>query len=87
VPGGAAEASQNSLYRTAFDKFRRKHEQDDAAAPTPEPVARLVERILSHRSPKARYTVGMLRPRIVAPLKRLLPQRSFKWLLRCVIGL
>ena len=41
-----------------------------AAAPTPEPVARLVERILSHRRPKARDTVGMLGQRIVAPLKR-----------------
>jgi hypothetical protein len=50
-------------------------------------VARLVERILSYRSPKARYTVGMLRQRIVAPLKRLLPQRSFEWLHCRVIGL
>jgi hypothetical protein len=29
---------------------------------------------LSHRRPKARYTVGMLGQRIVAPLKRLLPR-------------
>jgi hypothetical protein len=50
-------------------------------------VARLVERTLSHRRPKARDTVGMLGQRIVAPLKRLLPQRSFEWLLRRVIGL
>ena len=35
--------------------------------PRPSP-ARLVERILSHRSPKARYTAEMLRQRIVAPL-------------------
>jgi hypothetical protein len=53
-----ATASQNSAYRTAFDKFKRKQDQDEAAAPTPEPVARLVERILSHRRPKARYTVA-----------------------------
>ena len=37
-----ATASQNSAYRTAFDKFKRKQDQDEAAAPTPEPVARLV---------------------------------------------
>jgi hypothetical protein len=48
-----AAASQNSAYRTAFDKFKRKQDQDEAAAPTPEPVARLVERILSHRRPNA----------------------------------
>jgi short-subunit dehydrogenase len=77
-----AEASQN--YRTAFDKFKRKQDQDEAAEPTPEPVARQVDRILSHRRPKARYTVGMLGQRIVAPLKRLLPRwwrglrRSFR---------
>jgi hypothetical protein len=45
----------------------------------------LVERILSHRSPKARYTVGMPGQRIVAPLKRLLPQRIIEWLFRRVI--
>jgi NAD(P)-dependent dehydrogenase (short-subunit alcohol dehydrogenase family) len=79
-----AEASQNSPYRTAFDKFKRKQDQDEAAEPTPEPVARQVDRILSHRRPKARYTVGMLGQRIVAPLKRLLPRwwrglrRSFR---------
>jgi len=73
-----AEASQNGACHTAFDKFKRKQDQDEATAPTPAPVARLVERILSHRSPKARYTVGMLGQRIVAPLKRLLPQRTFE---------
>ena len=36
-----AEASQNSAYRAAFDKFNRKQDQNEAAEPTPEPVARL----------------------------------------------
>jgi hypothetical protein len=40
-----AEASQNSAYRTAFDKFKRKQDQDEAAEPTPEPVARLAVRL------------------------------------------
>jgi NAD(P)-dependent dehydrogenase (short-subunit alcohol dehydrogenase family) len=39
-----AEASQNSAYRTAFEKFKRKQDQDEAAEPTPEPVARLAVR-------------------------------------------
>jgi hypothetical protein len=68
-----------------FDKFKRKQDQDKAAAPPSEPVACLVERILSHRSPKARNTVGMPGQRIVAQLKRLLPQRIFEWLFRRVI--
>src|ERR1700730_9996555 len=79
------EASQNSAYHTAVDKFKRKQDQDEVGAPTPEPVARLVERILNHRRPKVRYTVGMPGQRIVPPLKRLLPQRIFEWLFRHVV--
>ena len=82
-----AAPSRDSVYRTAFYKFMNKRDQDEATAPTPEPVARLVERILSHRSPKMRYSVGMLGQRIVAPLKRFLPQRIFEWLFCRVIGL
>jgi hypothetical protein len=64
-----------------------KRDKDEATAPTPEPVARLVERILNHRSPKMRYSVGMLGQRILVPLKRFLPQRIFEWLFCRVIGL
>ena len=79
--------SQNSVYRAAFYKFMHKRDQDETTAPTPEPVARLVERILNNRSPKMRYSVGMLGQRILVPLKRFLPQRIFEWLFCRVIGL
>jgi hypothetical protein len=34
-----------------------------------------------------RYSVGMVSQRIVVPLKRILPQRGYEWLLCRVIGL
>ncbi|HUI24679.1 MAG TPA: SDR family NAD(P)-dependent oxidoreductase [Candidatus Kryptonia bacterium] len=74
-------AEANDTYRTAFDKFKIQQEKDEAGAPTPEPVALLVEQILRNPSPKLRYTVGVLGQRIVVPLKRLLPQSLFEWVL------
>jgi hypothetical protein len=44
-------------------------------------VARLVARLLRKRSPKLRYHVGRWGQRIVAPLKRWLPQRWFERIL------
>lgn len=82
-----AASSQSGLYRAAFDKFMHKRGQDEANAPTPEPVARLVERILNHHAPKMRYAVGKYSQRIVIPLKRFLPQRFFEWSFRLFIGL
>jgi NAD(P)-dependent dehydrogenase (short-subunit alcohol dehydrogenase family) len=82
-----AASSQSGLYRAAFDKFMHKRRQDEANAPTPEPVARLVERILNDRGPKMRYAVGKYSQRIVIPLKRFLPQQIFEWSLRLFIGL
>jgi NAD(P)-dependent dehydrogenase (short-subunit alcohol dehydrogenase family) len=37
--------AKRRLSHTAFDKFKRKQDHDEATAPTPEPVASLVERI------------------------------------------
>ncbi|MBI1815716.1 MAG: SDR family NAD(P)-dependent oxidoreductase [Deltaproteobacteria bacterium] len=71
----------NDTYRAAFEKFKLTQEKDEAGAPTPEPVALLVEQILRNPSPKLRYSVGMLGQRIVVPLKRLLPQALFEWVL------
>jgi short-subunit dehydrogenase len=34
-----AETMQNSAHRTLFDKFKCKQDQDEAAAPLPEPLA------------------------------------------------
>jgi len=82
-----AAPSQKSVYRAAFYEFMDKRGQNEAAAPTPEPVARLVEHILNHHSPKMRYSVGRLGQRILVQLKRLLPQRVFEWLFCRAMGL
>jgi NAD(P)-dependent dehydrogenase (short-subunit alcohol dehydrogenase family) len=82
-----AAATQQGVYKAQFEKFKQKQDHDETTGPTPEPVARLVERILKLRNPSTRYSVGMLVQRIVVPLKCLLPQRLFEWLFRLVMGL
>jgi len=82
--GGAAT---NDAYRAAFEKFKTQQEKDEAGAPSPEPIAQLVERILRDPSPRLRYSVGMLGQRIVIPLKKLLPQRLFEFALSRALGL
>jgi len=76
-----------SAYRDALARFKAQQDKDEAAAPTPEPVARLVARILETSSPRLRYSVGMLGQRIVVPLKRVLPQRLFERVLVLALGL
>ncbi|MFI5364347.1 MAG: SDR family NAD(P)-dependent oxidoreductase [Candidatus Binatia bacterium] len=82
-----AAAETNDVYRTAFAKFKAQQDKDESAAPTPEAVAQLVERILSDPAPQLRYSVGMVGQRIVIPLKRLLPQRLFGWVLSWALAL
>ncbi len=83
-----AQAVQtNNTYRAAFSRFKEKQDRDEAQAPEPAAVAKLVERILRHPNPRARYTVGMYSQRIVVPLKRFLPQRLFEWFLRRAFGI
>ena len=83
----ASASETNDAYREAFTRFKASQDKDEAKAPTPEPVAHLVERILRSDSPSARYSIGMLGQRIVVPLKRLLPQRVFEWALSKALGL
>ncbi len=77
-------AAERGVYRD-FSKSKRKQEHDETTASTPEPVARLVEGILSDPNPKTRYSVATIGQRIVVPAKRLLPQRIFEWLFRMVM--
>lgn len=80
-------AADNDAYRDAFTKFKAQQAKDESGAPTPEAVALLVEGILRDPAPRLRYSVGMLGQRIVIPLKRLLPQRLFEWVLCRALGL
>jgi NAD(P)-dependent dehydrogenase (short-subunit alcohol dehydrogenase family) len=80
-------AETNDAYREAFARCKQKQDQDEANAPSPEAVARLVARILADPHPRTRYSVGMFGQRIVVPLKRFLPQRLFEWAARQAFGM
>jgi NAD(P)-dependent dehydrogenase (short-subunit alcohol dehydrogenase family) len=76
----AAAAVVNDAYRSVFDRMRAQQDREETNAATPEPVARLVERILNDPRPKLHYSVGMWSQRIVVPLRSYLPQRVYQWL-------
>lgn len=83
----AQAAETNEAYREAFARCKKKQDQDEADAQSPEAVARLVARILNDPNPRTRYAVGMFTQTMVVPLKRILPQRLFEWMARQVFGL
>ncbi|HYL97817.1 MAG TPA: SDR family oxidoreductase [Blastocatellia bacterium] len=76
-----------SPYLDLFKRVSAAQEKDEANAPTPEPIAMLVDKILRSTAPRLRYTTGMTGQRIVVPMKRLLPQRTFEWVLSIALGL
>jgi short-subunit dehydrogenase len=77
-----SESRGESVYKDGFRRAQKAAEKDERNAPSPLLVARCVERALTVRAPRLRYTVGMLGQRIVAVLKRLLPTRLFEWAIR-----
>jgi NAD(P)-dependent dehydrogenase (short-subunit alcohol dehydrogenase family) len=81
-----AVAARIGVYSSAFDRLMSKGEETTAAAPPPDCVALLIERVLNNPDPKLRYTVGSFERRHIPLLKRILPQRTFEWVLRRVIG-
>jgi NAD(P)-dependent dehydrogenase (short-subunit alcohol dehydrogenase family) len=83
----AAAAEVNDAYRTLFEQFKKRQDEDETKAAAPEPVARVVERILRHPRPKLRYPVGIPSQRMVVPLRRFLPQWAFEWLACRLMGL
>jgi NAD(P)-dependent dehydrogenase (short-subunit alcohol dehydrogenase family) len=75
-----------AAYSERYEHYRRKQDHDESTADTPEPIARLVEKILNHPRPKLRYPIGMPSQRMVIPLRRWLPQRAFDWLAFHLLG-
>jgi len=78
--------ADGSAYREAFERFKAQQAKDEATAPSPEPIARLVEKILRNPSPRLRYSVGMIGQRVVLPLKRFLPHRLFETIVGGAMG-
>jgi hypothetical protein len=61
------------FFREALVPFKAQQDKDEAAVPTPEPVARRVARSLDTENPRLHSSVGMLSQRIGVPLKRFVP--------------
>ena len=75
-------AETEGTYRDAFARALAVIESDERGGSTPEPIARLVERILASRRPRLRYTIGPLPQRLAVRLKAVLPGRAFEAILR-----
>jgi NAD(P)-dependent dehydrogenase (short-subunit alcohol dehydrogenase family) len=81
-----AAGAYSEAYHERFEHFRQKQENDERTAPTPEAIARLVERILNQRRPNFRHPIGQRHQTMVIPLRRWLPQRAFDWLAFHLMG-
>lgn len=78
---------EDSVYRGAFERMQARRRALASDAPTPEPVAACVARILDDPAPKTRYAVAIWKQRAFLIAKRVLPQRVFEALLRRLLGL
>jgi NAD(P)-dependent dehydrogenase (short-subunit alcohol dehydrogenase family) len=76
-----AEANENSIYSQSYTRLMERAAYEESQAPTPEPIAYLVDRILCDPAPKLRYRVGLRSQTAIVPLKRYLPQSLFERLL------
>ncbi len=74
-------AKNKTPYKASMCKALSVMEADERGGKTPEPVARLVARILGMRSPRVRYVVGPMSEKIAAGLKCLLPSKWFEQIL------
>jgi NAD(P)-dependent dehydrogenase (short-subunit alcohol dehydrogenase family) len=68
-----------SDYRERFRRCLSVMEHDETHGPSPDKVARLLERIIAHPSPRFRYAVGTALDRIAIPGKKLAPYGLFEW--------
>ena len=77
----AVESIRNSAYFDTFQKVVRLVETGERNGPDPEPIAILINKVISMNSPRLRYTVGKISQRIAVPLKKILPSRLFESLI------
>ena len=74
-----AASRDSSAYRARAERALTVVASDETNGSSPELVARLLERIIAHPSPRLRYPVGAAFQRAVVALKPFLPQRLFAW--------
>ena len=82
------EASRtNPAYAERCARALGLMERDESRGPGPETLAPVVERILTARSPRLRYTAGAPQQRAAALLRRLLPAALFERVITTVYGI
>jgi NAD(P)-dependent dehydrogenase (short-subunit alcohol dehydrogenase family) len=75
----ARNVMETEVYADAYRKAIAVVEKDERGGASPETIGRLVARILEARSPRLRYTAGMLFQKIAVLLRILLPSKLFGW--------
>ncbi|MCP4134728.1 MAG: SDR family oxidoreductase [bacterium] len=71
------ESTEKSDYSGPFQKTLGFFERDETTGASPEQAAKLISKIISAKSPRLRYTVGMSSQRLAVILKKILPFRLF----------
>ena len=77
----AEKARTNPVYLESFKKVNAAAIKNEDDSVPPAVVALLLERIINTPAPKLRYKVGLMMQKAVVPLKRLLPETTFEWLI------
>jgi NAD(P)-dependent dehydrogenase (short-subunit alcohol dehydrogenase family) len=72
------QARDNPAYTAKYDRALRIMERDEGNGLSAEHVARLVERIVHHPSPRLRYQVASPTQKLAAALKKVLPGALFE---------
>ncbi len=83
--GNRINAKQSQISSIYSDRFKRamhvQMENSERSASKPSKIAVLVDRIISHPSPRPRYTVGPILERFAVHLKKFIPSQVFEWII------
>ena len=78
----ARAAQQDSVYAAHFRTTLNIMEKDERDGIKPDKIARLVEKIITSRSPRGVYTVGPIFEVFTAYARPFVPARFFEWCVR-----
>jgi len=82
----ALASQENQAYADRCARIIKNQEDGERAGASPEKIARLLERIINHSSPRPRYRVGSPVEVMGVMLKRILPGRLFESLFALFYG-
>ena len=72
----------DSAYKDPFERAIGKMAADEQGGPSPDGIARLVYRVITHPNPRLRYTIGPPAQRAAVWLKRTMPYAVIERLMR-----